>query len=55
MSLRRWRPRRVNTLFVGFACMLALSIPLWCIVFLLRAIHNELLEMSVKGTPDDRR
>src|SRR5258707_9824601 len=24
MSLRRWRPRRVNTLFVGFACMLAL-------------------------------
>src|SRR4051812_8937746 len=24
MSLRRWRPRRVNTLIVGFACMLAL-------------------------------
>src|SRR5436190_5910998 len=24
MSLRRWRPRRVNTLLVGFACMLAL-------------------------------
>lgn len=26
MSLRRWRPRRVNTLLVGFACMLALII-----------------------------
>lgn len=27
---------------------MVLSIPLWCIVFLLRAIHNELLDMGVK-------